>query len=160
MGKVITSPTPLGSQSPVSIFLAGGISNCPDWQSPVATRLAAETNAIIYNPRRVDFDMSAYEDVSRQQIIWEYYALRMSTVNFFWFPDETLCPIMLLEYGSAMERLQPGAIMCGTHPNYLRRFDVMEQTKLKQHGRVFDDLDTMVDQTIMLLNNMEHLTKL
>lgn len=154
MGQIIKSPEALGTPSYLSIFLAGGISDCPDWQEEVAQRLAAETDAIIYNPRRVDFDMSAYEEVSKMQIIWEWHALRMSTVNFFWFPEETLCPITLLEYGSAMERLHPGALMCGTHPNYKRRFDVKMQNELRHGTHIYDDLDKLVDQTIMLLKSL------
>lgn len=153
MGVIVKSPEALRPVTNKSIFLAGGISNCADWQEEVAVRLAAETDAIIYNPRREDFDMSAYEEVSKQQIIWEWHALRMSTVNLFWFPAETLCPITLLEYGSAMERLHTGALMCGTHPDYQRRFDVITQTELKQHGYIWDNLDELVDQTIILLNS-------
>lgn len=156
MGRIVTSPDALVPSAPLSIFLAGGISNCADWQSPVAERLAAETDALIYNPRRVDFDMTAYEDVSRQQIIWEWHALRMSTVNLFWFPEETLCPITLLEYGSAMERMRPGSVMIGTHPNYQRRFDIIEQTNLKNQGYVWDDLDYLVTETITLLKSLSY----
>ena len=159
MGKVITSPEALEPDAPLSIFLAGGISDCWDWQDIVAMRLAGETDAVVYNPRRIGFDMSAYEEISRQQIIWEFHALRMSTVNLFWFPEETLCPITLMEYGSAMERLHPGAIMCGTHPNYQRRFDVVEQTRLKNHSHVWSDISDLVDETVILLRNMSHLLK-
>jgi hypothetical protein len=151
MGKIITSPEPVSHPFQKAIFLAGGISNCPDWQTPVAERIAAETDAVVYNPRRLDFDMSAYEEISRQQIIWEWHALRTAAFNLFWFPEETLCPITLLEYGSAMERLRPGALMCGTHPNYQRRFDIIEQAKLKQHDPIYDSLETLVDQTIAML---------
>lgn len=154
MGTIIKSPMALQSPCSRSVFLAGGISNCPDWQEGVAQRIAAEVdNCIIYNPRRLDFDMSAYEEVSRQQIVWEYHALRFSTVNLFWFPSETLCPITLLEYGSAMERLHPGALMCGAHPEYQRRFDLEVQNMLRHDTHIFDDLDTLVDQTIILLNS-------
>jgi hypothetical protein len=157
MGKIITSPEAIEHPFQKSIFLAGGISNCPNWQKDVAERIATETDAIVYNPRRLDFDMTAYEDISRQQIIWEWHALRVSTFNLFWFPQETLCPITLLEYGSAMERLREGALMCGTHPNYQRRFDLIEQTKLKGHVRVFDDLNELVDQTIIMLKGIRDL---
>lgn len=92
MGKIIKSPEELAPFVEVSIFLAGGISNCPDWQGEVAEELAQNTNAVIYNPRRDDFDMTAYADISRAQIKWEYHALRYSQVNLFWFPCETLCP--------------------------------------------------------------------
>lgn len=155
MGSIVKSPGDLRRQATRSVFLAGGISNCADWQEDVAIRIAAEVdNCIVYNPRRVDFDMSAYEDVSRLQINWEWHALRLSTVNLFWFPAETLCPITLLEYGSAMERLREGALMCGTHPDYKRRFDVVEQTRLKQMGHVYDDLDKLTEQTIILLKSL------
>lgn len=118
-------------------------------------RIAAEVpDCVIYNPRRDDFDMSAYEEVSRQQIIWEFHALRMSTVNLFWFPAETLCPITLFEYGSAIERLHAGAVMCGTHPDYQRRFDLIEQTSLRNGMPIFDDLDHLVRETIILLKSL------
>lgn len=153
MGKIIKSPAPLEPSAKNAIFLAGGISNCEDWQAGVAERLAANTGAVVYNPRRDDFDMNAYEEVSRQQINWEYYALRMAQVNLFWFPPETLCPITLMEYGSAMERLRPGALMCGAHPDYARRFDLVEQTELRQHIPIFSDLGKLVSETIILLNS-------
>lgn len=154
MGRIIKSPEALPDPSYLSIFLAGGISNCADWQEDVAERLAQETDAIIFNPRRLDFDMTAYEEVSRMQIIREWHALRMSTVNLFWLPEETLCPITLLEYGSAIERLHAGAVMCGTHPDYQRRFDVKMQNELRHGTHIYDDLDELVEQTIMLLKSL------
>jgi len=160
MGKVIKSPEPLDFDDQNSIFLAGGISKCPDWQAGVANRLADQTNAIIYNPRRDDFDMSAYEDISRQQIVWEYHALRLSKVNLFWFPCETLCPITLFELGAAIPRLHPGALMVGTHPDYERRFDIIEQSKLAGSPiHVFDDLEELVNETVILLRNIDQLLK-
>ena len=95
--------------------------------------------------------MSAGAELSRIQIRWEYHALRICQFNLFWFPSETLCPITLMEYGSAMERIRVGGLMCGTHPNYARRFDIIEQTAMMQHVPVFDDLDKMVEQTIIML---------
>ena len=155
MGQIVRSPEALAVPCNRTIFLAGGISNCPDWQEGVAQRIAAEVDdCVIYNPRRLDFDMGAYEDVSRFQITWEYHALRMSTVNLFWFPEETLCPITLFEYGSAIERLHAGAVMCGTHINYQRRFDLVEQTRLRNGMPIFDDLDNLTEQTIMLLKSL------
>lgn len=155
MGKVLTSPAPLEPAAKNAVFLAGGISNCADWQSGVAERLAANTGAVVYNPRRVDFDMKAYEEVSRQQINWEYYALRMAPVNLFWFPPETLCPITLFELGSAMERLHVGALMVGCHPDYQRRFDVEVQMNLRNMGYVFTDLEQLVSETEILLKSID-----
>lgn len=154
-GTIITSPEAIRSKCNRSIFLAGGISNCPDWQKEAAQRIADSVDdCIVYNPRRNDFDMAAYEEVSRQQIIWEYHALRMSTANLFWFPEETLCPITLFEYGSAIERLHAGAVMCGTHINYQRRFDLIEQTRLRSGMPILDNLDTLIKETIILLKSI------
>lgn len=152
-GRIITSPEPIEHPFQKSIFLAGGISDCEDWQKGVAERIASETNAVVYNPRRTDFDMDAGADLSRVQIRWEWHALRVCQFNLFWFPEETLCPITLMEYGSAMERIRVGGLMCGTHPNYARRFDIIEQTELMSHVRIFDNLDNLVDETIMMLKN-------
>jgi hypothetical protein len=155
MGIVIKSPNSLLPIRNRSIFLAGGISNCPDWQETTAQRIANSVDdCIVYNPRRDDFDMSAYEEISRQQITWEYHALRMSSVNLFWFPAETLCPITLFEYGSAIERLPDGAVMCGTHPDYERRFDLVEQTRLRNGMPIFNDLDQLIKETIILLKSI------
>jgi len=160
MGRIIKSPEALDPNADNPIFLAGGISKCPDWQAPVAERINRETNATIYNPRRDDFDMNAYEDVSKAQIKWEYHALRMSQVNLFWFPCETLCPITLFELGGAIHRLHPGGLMVGTHPDYERRFDIIEQSKLAGSPiRVFDNLDELVSETIILLRNIDQLLK-
>ena len=159
MGKIITAPEPL-EYSESSIFLAGGISNCPDWQGEVARQISQTTESIIYNPRRYDFDMDSYEEVSREQIRWEFHALRMAKVNLFWFPCETLCPITLFELGSAIQRLHPGALMVGTHPNYQRRFDIIEQGKLAGAPiHVFDNLEELVSETILLMRNIDQLLK-
>lgn len=134
------------------IFLAGGISNCPDWQQGVGDRIAAETNAVAVNPRRTDFDMSAYEEISKQQIKWEYLALRMCSFNMFWFPCETLCPITLFELGSALERCQDGALFVGAHPEYQRRFDLVEQINLKGKScLLYDNLDEMTNEMVLVL---------
>lgn len=155
MGKIVTSPAPLEPSAKNAVFLAGGISNCADWQSGVAERLAANTGAVVYNPRRLDFDMKAYEEISRQQINWEYHALRMAPVNLFWFPPETLCPITLFELGSAMERLHAGALMVGCHPDYQRRFDIEVQMNLRNKGHVFTDLEQLVSETEILLKSID-----
>jgi hypothetical protein len=155
MGKIVKSPAPLEPSAKNAVFLAGGISNCSDWQTAVAERLASNTGAVVYNPRRDDFDMNAYEEISTQQIQWEYYALRMAQVNLFWFPPETLCPITLFELGSAMERLHPGALMVGCHPDYQRLFDVRVQMKLRMAMPVYTDLNELVAETEILLKSID-----
>lgn len=109
-----------------SIFLAGGITGCPDWQQEMRT-LLQDTNLTLLNPRRKDFpidDPTAVEG----QIKWEYNHLRAASAILFWFPKETICPIVLYELGAWSMTDKP--IFVGVHPKYSRRQDVIIQTLL------------------------------
>ena len=110
-----------------TVFLAGGISNCPDWQSEVSAALK-ECPVSVFNPRRDIFpdDMNAIEE----QIKWEFERLRSSDILSFWFPEETLNPVTLFEFGAAMERSLP--LVVGINPLYKRRIDVEIQMKLRR----------------------------
>ena len=109
-----------------AIFCAGGISNCPDWQSQIV-ELLKPSPWIILNPRRANFSIDN-PDAAQQQIAWEYRHLRLASAILFWFPQETLCPITLYELGawSMTDKL----LFVGVHPNYPRRQDVEIQTGL------------------------------
>lgn len=108
------------------LFLAGGISNCPDWQKQVIEYLP-HSSMWILNPRRNNFDVTN-PDMEREQIEWEYDHLHRSTMILFWFPKETLCPIALYELGSWIHTRKP--IFLGCHPEYARRRDLEIQTRL------------------------------
>lgn len=108
------------------LFLAGGISGCPDWQQEMVS-LLSDTHLALINPRRKDFpidDPSAAQD----QIEWEFTYLRLATLILFWFPCEALCPIALYELGAWSVSRTP--IFVGVHPDYERRRDVEIQTML------------------------------
>lgn len=75
------------------LFLAGGISGCPDWQKDAEKRLAPVPGVLI-NPRRHGRLSPEFE---AEQVTWEYTALRVSGAILFWFPKETLCPIFLVD---------------------------------------------------------------
>ncbi len=113
----------------MSIFLAGGISNCPNWQKEVADSLN-EYDITVYNPRRKNFPIDIKEE-SEKQIKWEFDKIRKADIIVFWFSYATLNPITLFEYGAALERNQK--IIVGIHPDYKRKIDVEIQTKLKQN---------------------------
>lgn len=143
LGSLITSPA-VSFEATNTLFLAGGISNCPDWQSPVAEMLLARTNYTIFNPRRNGWSMDDEAEESRKQIIWEHEHLARSETILFWFPKETLCPITLLEYGKFL--VSDRKLIVGTHPEYQRRLDVEVQGKLERPNiHVWDDLDLMVE---------------
>jgi hypothetical protein len=110
-----------------SVFLAGGITNCPDWQSQVTAALDA-LPVTIFNPRRDVFPDDPKG--SEEQIRWEFERLRRANVISFWFPKETLNPITLFEFGAAMERSAP--LVVGVDPEYKRKADVEIQMKLRR----------------------------
>lgn len=113
-----------------SIFLAGGITNCPDWQQEMV-QLLKDTDLILLNPRRENFPIHD-PDAARTQITWEYDHLRIADAILFWFPCETLCPIVLYELGAWSMSDKP--IFVGVHPDYARRQDVEIQTDLERTG--------------------------
>ena len=109
-----------------SVFLAGGITDCPDWQSDVVKMLEKDTITIV-NPRRKDFPIGDPK-AAPYQIYWEYLMLREVDLISFWFPKETICPIVLYELGAwSMSDKQ---IIVGIDHGYVRRQDVEIQTKL------------------------------
>jgi len=109
-----------------SLFLAGGITGCPDWQRTMV-ELLYDTDWILLNPRRADFPIGD-PSAAKAQITWEYAHLRHASAIMFWFPKETLCPIVLYELGAWSMTMKP--IFVGVHPEYERRQDVEIQTKL------------------------------
>ncbi len=109
-----------------SLFLAGGISNCPDWQAELVAALA-DTSLALLNPRRAGFPMGD-PSAAEAQIGWEHRCLRLATALLFWFPCETLCPITLYELGAWSMTTKP--LFVGVHPTYQRRQDVEIQTRL------------------------------
>ncbi len=109
-----------------SIFLAGGITNCPGWQQELV-ELLRDTDLILLNPRRAQFPMDDPSAAS-QQIEWEHRHLRLADAVSFWFCAEAIQPITLYELGAWSMTDKP--LFVGVHPDYIRRRDVEIQTKL------------------------------
>lgn len=139
-----------------SVFLAGGISNCPDWQNELSKtlRIGSQTSKFrnefkiirLINPRRSNFDITN-QSLSTEQIIWEYHHLCNSEAVSFWFPKETLCPITLFELGSIAEANKP--IFVGVHPEYQRKHDVLVQLGLRRPDViVVYDLNDLANQIL------------
>jgi len=110
----------------VKLFLAGGITNCPNWQKEMAEKLR-DTELVILNPRREDFPIHD-PNAAQAQIEWEFNALRAAEAIQFWFPKETLCPIVLYELGTWS--MANKKIFVGTDLGYKRIQDVIIQTQL------------------------------
>lgn len=109
-----------------SVFLAGGITGCPDWQKELVT-LLDNSDLILFNPRRADFPIND-PNAAQEQISWEHDYLRIANAISFWFAKDTIQPITLYELGSWSMSDKP--IFIGIHPEYPRRQDVEIQTKL------------------------------
>ncbi|MBC9705301.1 MAG: nucleoside 2-deoxyribosyltransferase domain-containing protein [Enterococcus sp.] len=125
------------------LFLAGGITGCPDWQSEIISKLSHHSKLVALNPRR---STKFTGDIAVEQIKWEYKALRSVDTVLFWFPSETLCPITLLELGVFTQRPQTRLIV-GTHPDYARRLDVITQLELARPEVVVQSsLDGLVSE--------------
>jgi hypothetical protein len=55
--------------------------------------------------------------------------LRRCDGILYWFPCESICPIVLFELGTHL--MAPGKpLFIGLHPEYQRRIDVEEQTSI------------------------------
>lgn len=126
-----------------SIFLAGGITGCPDWQREMVGRLS-DTDLVLVNPRRDDFPVGD-PGAAFKQITWEHIRLREVSAILFWFPKETLCPIVLYELGAWSMTDKP--LFVGVHPEYKRRQDVEIQTGLvRPEVKIVYSLGELADQ--------------
>lgn len=131
---------PTGS---VAVFLAGGITNCPDFQTEICGKLRGLPDSlIVFNPRRANFPMHD-PSAAEAQIKWEFTMLRRAAIISFWFPKETLCPICLFELGSHSMTKKP--LVVGAHPEYARRQDIEVQMSLVRPGLpISDNLDDVI----------------
>ncbi len=140
--KLITAPeAQVGMGHPV-MFLAGGITNCPDWQAEVI-ELLKDVDVTLLNPRRANFPIGD-PGAAQKQIEWEHHMLRWADWILFWFPCETLCPIVLYELGAWTVMTRP--LFIGVHPDYARKQDVMIQTRLvRSDQEIVFSLEGLVD---------------
>jgi nucleoside 2-deoxyribosyltransferase-like protein len=126
--RYVEAPEEYAGDRP-SIFLAGGITGCPDWQSDAVRMLAAEP-VVVLNPRRPHFDLGD-PMATEAQIRWEHTHLHRAAVVLFWFSaGPSPQPIALYELGAmaAADR----RIAVGADPDYVRRADVRIQLALSR----------------------------
>lgn len=126
-----------------SLFLAGGITGCSNWQEEYA-KMFKDNNIVLINPRRKFYpenDMNIVE----QQITWEYRYLKNADATSFWFTSETLCPITLYELGKQLESDKP--VFIGINPKYARKKDIEIQTRLiRPEIKIVYDLKSLSNQ--------------
>ena len=144
--KVITAPEQLDSNNYISVFLAGGITDCPNWQNEVIEYLRYyeinnKLDLIVYNPRRKFFDIN--KDDPEEQIKWEYNAINKADIFSMYFCNsESDQPICMYELGMRLGKIVENphgflSLLNGTHntiisieDGYKRTNDVIIQTRL------------------------------
>ncbi|MFE6286614.1 nucleoside 2-deoxyribosyltransferase domain-containing protein [Streptomyces sp. NPDC057877] len=142
-----------------TLFLAGGITGCPDWQRDAVRQLdELGCEATVLNPRRASFpqdDPRAHDE----QVGWEYAALRRADVILFWFRPETAQPIVLYELGFHAAR-DGAALVVGAHPHYERRRDVLAQlARARPDITVHDSLSATVGAAVEAVARIRRATR-
>ncbi len=126
----IEAPAPIPARGRC-VFLAGGITGCPDWQAEAAAALG-DLDVILLNPRR---RATPQRRDAAEQIGWEYHGLRRADLVLFWFPaSQSVQPISLYELGA--HAAGGKRIVVGADPGYLRRADVVLQLSHARPGVV------------------------
>ena len=138
----------------VKLFLAGGITNCPDWQDEIIELLKEEYDLTMYNPRRKNFPIND-PTASEQQITWEYNHLRDADIILFWFASGSLNPIVLYELGR-WGNSSNKEIFVGCDPEYQRKQDVEIQTKLSRPNiEIVYSLEDLAEQVSNYLYHIQ-----
>lgn len=123
-----------------SVFLAGGISSCPNWQD--TARRILQPHAVILNPRR---PFTWNPPSADEQMRWEYDHLRRASVVLFWFPkpdaEHVVQPIAFFELGYHLAART--LLTVGADPGFTRHHDVVVQTRMARpsltvHNRLED----------------------
>ena len=167
--KIITAPELyIPEDHHVSCFLAGGITNCPDWQHEVIKQLYDLTlgsfEPIIFNPRRENFpiwDKSA----AVQQIEWEYEMLeRCDIFSMYFSSGDSDQPICMYELGRNILRMQmrhpsdwQDRIVISVEDDYRRRQDVLIQTGLATQDQIM--VNTQISPRVCLGDHVDNIER-
>lgn len=132
--RLITAPEKIDTFKK-SVFLSGGIANCPDWQDAMVNFLRGY-NLTILNPRRKNFPIEDPSEIEKQ-INWKFNAINNATVVSFWFSkSDYVHGMALYELGRQLEyrKKRLDTIIIGVEPGYLISKDIYIQTALVNQG--------------------------
>jgi len=143
--RVVTAPEKYekGPQD-VFVFLAGGISNCPEWQNEIISRLSeieGLDHLVLFNPRRENFPIQD-PNAAQEQITWEFnYLEQMDIFSMFFCGGESDQPICMYELGRNLTRhfvrkhplTYKDSVIISCHSGYRRASDVKFQVFLATH---------------------------
>jgi len=143
----VEAPQPYEGSGP-SVFLAGGITGCPDWQATAAARLSP--HADVLNPRRRIYVTTDAEYA--RQVEWEYRHLRHADIILFWFAAEAIQAMALFELGAFAASEKP--IVVGADPLYPRQRDVFLQLSHARPGLIVQSsLETTIEAVVRAIES-------
>ena len=165
--KVITAPEYYEQHDKdISVFLAGGITNCHDWQSKVVKDLNVNnlSSLIVFNPRRKNFPIED-KSAAYSQIKWEYKMLEKCDIFSMYFSSgDSDQPICMYELGRNILRMQmrfpsdwEDRIIISVEDGYRRIQDVLIQTGLATQDQVF--VNTQISPRICLANHVDNILR-
>ena len=162
---VVTAPhLYIPKHDDITVFLAGGISGCRDWQQEVINNLFQmigkdDTQVVVYNPRQKDFnidDPGATED----QITWEFqYLNRVDIFSMYFVGGDQIQPICLYELGRYTARPMCEQVV-SIEKDYIRERDVVVQVFLATRGMVPVNLNaTPYEHALNILRCIKQIRK-
>ena len=135
MAQIITAPN---REIPkfITVFLAGGINKCKEWQKEVIKELELEEISI-FNPRQENFNINDKSN-SFKQIKWEFERLeQMEIFTIYFCNSESVQPICMYELGRNIVRMQnrfpydwQNRIVISIEEGYTREEDIIIQLSL------------------------------
>lgn len=159
--KVITAPEEIIEQTIFpTVFLAGGITNCPNWQNKVIDILRPYDIGHILNPRRDNFPIHD-PNAAKEQIEWEFHALNNADVFSMWFSGaDSVQPICMYELGRhiALRLHKLDTVVIGIEDGYRRSLDVFIQLGLIDKGlsrRISNDIETHAINIVNALKGIQ-----
>lgn len=145
--KVIVAPKIYQpGENEISVFLAGGITNCSNWQNEIIMgidKAEYDSSIVIFNPRRENFPIHI-PSAADEQIEWEFYQLNKMDIFSMYFcesdSDQPICMYELGRYISEMQKRFPidwkDRIIISVEDGYKRKNDVLVQSRLAC-GKIF-----------------------
>jgi len=153
-------------QNEVTLFLAGGITNCPEWQKDIIKRLndLSSDKLVVYNPRRDNFPIND-SSASYGQIQWEFDKLNKVDIFSMYFTsgisDQPICMYELGRYISIMQQRFPidweNRIIISVEDGYKRKQDVIIQTELACGNKIH--VNSQVNDDVLKTYHAEYIIK-
>ena len=136
---VITAPhLYIPKYDDVTVFLAGGITGCRDWQKETIEHLRKfvgrdDTQVVVYNPRQENFDVNNLA-ATIDQITWEYqYLNQVDIFSMYFVGGDQIQPICMYELGRYIKPYEEEQVI-SVEKNYIRKNDVACQVALTTRG--------------------------